>query len=350
MSTNASCALSDVPLPLFRVDGAGVIQDCNVLAEENMSRSLKWLKGQRLDALFGPEPSISALLNRVAGAEMVSDGGIIRTDDNSPYTIHAGPESDGKGALLVMVPEARRSEAQQLHRRYTMADAVARIALELAHEVKNPLASLRGATQWMMEQVDHAIVNETATHLLHEVDRIRERIDAFLQLGPRADVSMAEVNVHRMISDVCRPVPKEIKLSLMLDPSLPEIIAHAARLRQALENLWHNAIESHARNIEIQTRLATACALPNYNGPILQLSIISDGDPIPDAIRHHLFEPYVTAKSSGSGLGLAIVQRVMLEHGGQIRLYTEQRRVRFVMHLPILHRQNTASSIYAPSR
>jgi len=339
MSTNANCGLSDIPLPLFRVDSEGIVRDCNILAEEDMSCSLKKIKDKRFDALFGPEVSIATLLKRVAGAEMISDADILRLDDNAPYTIHAGP--DGDGALLIMVPEARRSEAQLLQRRYAMADAVSRIALELAHEVKNPLASLRGATQWMMEQVDHPIVNETSTHLLHEVDRIRERIDAFLQLAPRADVSMTEVNIHRMITDVCCPVPKNIKLSLILDPSLPEMVAHAARLRQALENLWHNAIESHASNIEVQTRLATVFALPNYSGPILQLSIISDGDPIPDAIRQHLFEPYVTAKASGSGLGLAIVQRVMLEHGGHVRLYTEHRRARFVMHLPILRRHQS---------
>ncbi len=337
MSSDAVCALSDVPLPLFRVDGEGVIRDCNVLAEEDMGCSHKRLRHKRLDALFGPQDSIAALLKRVAGAELISDGGIVRLDDHAPYTIHAGP--DGDGALLIMVREAQRSEAQRLHRRYAMADAVARIALELAHEVKNPLTSLRGATQWMMEQVDHPVVNETATHLLHEVDRIRERIDALLQLAPRADISMTKVNIHRMISDVCRPVPERVKLSLMLDPSLPEIVAHEARLRQALENLWHNAIESHASNIEVQTRLATAFALPNYNGPILQLSITSDGDPIPEAIRHHLFEPYVTAKPSGSGLGLAIVQRVMQEHGGHVRLFTEHQRARFVIHLPILRRQ-----------
>jgi len=337
MSSDASCALSDVPLPLFRVDGEGVVRDCNVLAEEDMSCSLNRLKNRKIDTIFGPEASIHALLARVAGAEMISDAGIIRLDDSTPYTIHAGPDADG--ALLIMVPEARRSEVQLLQRRYAMADAVARIALELAHEVKNPLASLRGATQWMMEQVDHPVVNETSAHLLHEVDRIRERIDAFLQLAPRADISMTEVNIHRLISDVCRPVPDNIKLSLLLDPSLPDLVAHTARLRQALENLWHNAIESHASNIEIQTRLATAFALPNYTGPILQLSVISDGDPIPEAIRQHLFEPYVTAKASGSGLGLAIVQRVMLEHGGHVRLYTERGRARFVMHLPILRRK-----------
>ncbi len=336
MSTTASFPLSDIPLPVFRIDHEGIVRDCNVLAEEDMSCSIRRLRGRRFDTLFGPESAIAALRRRIAGSEMLSDAGIVRLDNNAPYAIHGGP--DEEGAFLVMVPEARRSEAQLLQRRYAMADAVARIALELAHEVKNPLASLRGATQWMAEQVDHPVVNETCDHLLREVDRIRERIDAFLQLAPRADVSMEEVNIHALIHDVCRPVPKDVKLALVLDPSLPEITAHQARLRQALENLWQNALESHARLIEIQTRLATAFSLPNYSGPILQLSITSDGDPIPDDIRQHLFEPFVTGKPSGSGLGLAIVQRVMLEHGGHIRLESDRRRVKFVMHLPMQRR------------
>ncbi|MDQ6963836.1 MAG: ATP-binding protein [Mariprofundales bacterium] len=338
MSSSASCPIADIPLPLFRLDRQGAICDCNMLAEEDLSCSLHSLRWRRFATLFGPESAIASLLERALAAELLSDTAITRLDSGSPYTIHAGP--DGEGVLFIVVPEALRSEVQMLQRRYTMADAAARIALELAHEVKNPLASLRGATQWMMEQVDHPLVNETATHLLHEVDRIRERIDAFLQLAPRADISMGEVNIHRLIADICYPLPSGVNLSLVLDPSLPDIVAHAARLRQALENLWRNALEAHATNIEIETRIATACALPRYTGAILQLSITSDGDPIPDEIRQHLFEPYVSSKSSGSGLGLAIVQRVVLEHGGNIRLHTEYSRVRFTLHLPVLRRMD----------
>ncbi|MDQ6950728.1 MAG: ATP-binding protein [Mariprofundales bacterium] len=322
-----------IPLPLFCLSFQGTILDANLLAQEDMGRSLRRLQQKDIYALFGPRDSISALLTRVEQGEQISDSGIFRCDDHAPYTIHAGPNAEG--CVLVLVPETRRSEAQQLEQRYAMAEAVARIALELAHEVKNPLAALRGATQWMAERVDHPVVAETSERMLHEVDRIRSRIDDFLQLAPRADISMGAVSVHRLVMDVCRPVPESVKLSLVLDLSLPEIPAHESRLRQAMENLWQNALESGATWIEVQTRLAVATALPHYHGPILQISFQSNGEPIPVHLRQRLFEPFVTSKASGSGLGLAIVQRVALEHGGRVRLQADDAGARFVMHLPM---------------
>ncbi|RMH50389.1 MAG: two-component sensor histidine kinase [Zetaproteobacteria bacterium] len=239
-----------------------------------------------------------------------------------------------------MVPEARRSEAQLLQRRYATAEAVARIALELAHEVKNPLAALRGTAQWMAERQTHAAIEEGCARLLAEFDRIRERIDAFLQLAPRAALSMESVNIHALIHDVCRPVPEGVELRLVLDPSLPELSAHGARLRQALENLWRNALEAHARTIEIETRVAQGGTLPGHKGPVLQICFRSDGDPIPEAIRPQLFDPFVTGKDGGSGLGLAIVQRVLQEHGGHIRLADDRHHTRFILHLPIRRTHN----------
>ncbi len=333
MSIEVSPSMAEIPLPLFRVSFQGGILDANQLAQEDMGRSLRRLQERDIHALFGPRDSLDELLVRVEQGELISNSGIFRCDNKAPYTIHAGPGDDG--CVLVLVPESRRSEAQQLEHRYALAEAVARIALELAHEVKNPLASLRGATQWMAEQVDHPLVAETSDHMLHEVDRIRGRIDAFLQLAPRADITMQAFNIHRLIMDVFRPVPPNVKCALVLDPSLPEIVAHESRLRQALENLWRNALEAGSTRVEVQTRLAVATALPGYHGPILQISVQSNGTPIPETMRSRLFEPFVSSKDSGSGLGLAIVQRVALEHGGRVRLQMKGDDTCFVMHLPL---------------
>jgi len=331
----------DIPLPLFRVSLEGAILYANILAQEDMGRSLKKLREHDIYSLFDPRTAIATLLERVAQGEEISHSGIVRCDNRAPYTIHAGP--DGDGCVMVLVPESRRSEAQQLEQRYEMAEAVARIALELAHEVKNPLAALRGATQWLAEQVAHPVVADTCDHLLHEVDRIRARIDDFLQLAPRADISMGMVSMHRLIMDICRPVPASVKLSLVLDLSLPEIPAHESRLRQALENLWQNALESGATLIEVQTRMAVATALPNYHGPILQISFQSNGEPIPLHLRQRLFEPFVTSKAAGSGLGLAIVQRVAQEHSGRVHLHADERGAKFIMHLPMHHADSVSN-------
>ena len=171
--------------------------------------------------------------------------------------------------------------------------------------------------------------------MLSEVDRIRERIDSFLQLGPRADINMQPINIHALIDEVCQP-PAGVNLRRVYDPSLPPLLAHASRLRQAIENLWSNALEAGSTHIEWQTRIAPMVRLPGHHrGAVLEVRITSDGSPIPEQLREHLFEPFVTGKQRGSGLGLAIVQRVMQEHGGRISLKSVHNRTSFILHLPI---------------
>lgn len=233
-----------------------------------------------------------------------------------------------------MVPEGNRTEVEKQAKRQEMAEAVARIALEMAHEVKNPLAALRGASQWLSERGNDEEITEITARMLSDVDRIRERIDSFLQLGPRADIAMQPVNIHALLDDVCR-APEGVQLHRVYDPSIPLLVVHESRLRQAIENLWSNAVEAGSTLIEWQTRIASMVALPGHQGLVVELKITSNGTPIPDSLKEHLFQPFVTGKERGNGLGLAIVQRVVQEHGGRVKLSSGHGRTSFVLHLPL---------------
>jgi len=304
-----------------------------VEAQAVLGISERALLGHPISSLFAPESEISLMLERMPGCrEPISGHGLCERVSGAPCSLHIGPVAEG--FVLLMVPEANRQELEQQAKKQEMAEAVARIALEMAHEVKNPLAALRGAAQWLSEQSPHGEQKEAIEMMLGEVDRIRERIDSFLQLGPRAPVGMEPVNIHTLIDEVCRPVDG-IFLSRVFDPSLPAVLTHASRLRQAIENLWRNALEAGARHIEWQTRVDPTVRLPGHKGPVLEVRISNDGEPVPQDIQGHLFEPFVTAKSRGSGLGLALVQRVMLEHSGQVKLQSTSGRTTVVMHLPI---------------
>jgi len=171
--------------------------------------------------------------------------------------------------------------------------------------------------------------------ILGEVDRIRQRIDDFLQLGPRADIGMEQVNIHEMIDSVSGSV-EHITVRRVFDPGLPKVQAHASRLRQAIENLWRNALEAGASNIEWQTRINPTIRLHGRKGAVLEIQISNDGTQIPEDLRNQIFEPYVTGKSRGNGLGLSLVQRVMLEHKGQVAVQSEQGRTTFILRLPLV--------------
>lgn len=331
-----------IPLPLLLLDGEAHIIEANLKAQEALGRSTRQLAGKQLTEVFGPESEVQRMLSRFdERTDAVTDHAICDLRSGTPYSLHIGQHE--KGMTVIFVPEGNRAEAQEHARRHILAETVARIALEMAHEVKNPLASLRGAAQWLSEQPVEGDLRETTVHILGEVDRIRDRIDAFLQVGPRASIKMVPTNLHALIHDVEHPVP-EIQVKHVFDPSLPEILTHPARLRQALENLWNNAVDAAATHIEWQTRMAPTVRLPDHKGAVVELRITNDGAPIPEELRERLFEPYVTGKKRGSGLGLALVERVMLEHGGRVSLNSERGRTTFVLHLPVRSGESTMRS------
>jgi len=328
-----SIAASTIPLPMLMLDHDGFIKSANMEAQSALNISERALIGRHASNLFAPESEIQLMLDHVKKHYgSLSSHGLCERASNAPCSLHIGPAD--KGYALLMVPEAGRQELERHAKCHEMAEAVARIALEMAHEVKNPLAALRGAAQWLSEQLSQGDRKDAAIMMLGQVDLIRERIDSFLQLGPRAPIGMEAINIHSLIDDVCHPVDG-VTLRRVFDPSLPLIQAHAGRLRQALENLWINALEAKATHIEWLTRVNTAIKLPTYKGPVLEIRITNDGDPVPRHIQDHLFEPFVTAKTRGSGLGLALIQRVTQEHNGQVKLQSEAGRTSFILHLPI---------------
>lgn len=321
-----------LPVAVLVCDLKGKILQANMLAQSQIGISQKQLQGRDLRWFFSPEEEINRLFNVVFHAETVVSDMIVSRFNQQPFSLHLkdnGPDE----VVVVLIPEANRVEAEEQVRRQEMADAVARIALERAHEVKNPLTSLRGAAQLLVESCEGE-QKEIADHVLREVDRIRERIDTFLQIAPRANVQMEPVNIHQLIDRVCMP-PKGIQYKRMYDPGLPEILMHASRFEQAIENLWINALEAGSQTIQWRTCIAPMVRLPTHRGMVLEIRITSDGKPIPEHLLHQLFEPYVTGKSRGSGLGLAIVQQVVREHEGRIRLESHDGKTSFVIHVPL---------------
>jgi len=328
--------ITAIPLPLLLLDANGLVLGANFLAQDCLGISERSLENRHLSTFFSPDQEVHRLLSRLVDTgEEVSDHCLYLRSTDMPFSLHAGQVKGGMA--IVLIPEGVRAEVNIQLRQKGMAEAVARIALEIAHEIKNPLTALRGATQWLSEHSDSGESMEATRMMLSEVDRIRERIDDLLQLGPRADTGMQLVNIHSILDDVCKPIGG-VQLRRVFDPSLPELMANPVRLRQAIENLWVNALEAGSRHIEWSTRVVPMASIPMHVGVTIEARIVSDGVDIPDQLREHLFEPFVTGKKRGSGLGLAIVQRVMLEHEGRVLLQSEQGRTTFILQLPLRSR------------
>ncbi|MDQ7003432.1 MAG: ATP-binding protein [Ghiorsea sp.] len=328
----AQVIFADLPVPCLLVNAQGEILTANILLQEHLNVSEKRMLGQHLTTFISPADEVAGLLKRALNAETISSDAFYTVRGHRPYTLYASQQADGY-ISVILIAEGNRLEAEVQSRRHEVAEAVSRIALERAHEIKNPLAALRGATQLLSEQVRGDAL-EIIQHMLTDVDRIKERVDGFLQVGPRANIQMHPINIHILIDDVVKDVDG-IQIQRAFDPSIPDLVCHERRLRQAIENLWSNAIEACSDLIVWQTRIEHGVILSEHRGAVLSIKITSNGVAIPAHIRDKMFEPYVTAKSRGNGLGLSIVQQVVQEHGGKVVVNSELMRTSFTVYLPL---------------
>jgi len=321
-----------LPAAVLVLDVSGLIVYANDAAQICIGTSFRRFKGQHLHHYFAPHDGITTMLTRANQGETVSDDKYYSRQNHVPYTLHVGP-APITGAIVLLIPEGNRHEAESFFRAQERTETVARIALERAHEVKNPLTSLRGAAQLLGEIVTSE-QQDLCQHIIADADRIKERVDAFLQLGPRANIDMSPVNIHKLLDSVCI-APDGVRLQRVYDPTLPEMLLHDSRIRQAIENLWFNALEAKSDFIELQTRANSLIRLPKHQGMVLEIRISSNGMPVPPRLRDRLFEPYVSAKERGNGLGLAIVQQVIHEHSGRVKFRADGLYSRFILQIPI---------------
>lgn len=228
-------------------------------------------------------------------------------------------------------------------------DNVLRAPEILAHEIKNPLAGIRGAAQLIARKLKPAD-RPLAELIADEVDRIAQLIDHMQSLSRRTRQPAVPVNLHVAVRRARAVVEaggiEGVVLTEEFDPSLPEVMANADALMQVLINLMTNAVEA-CRSAErptvlLRTRFASGIALHARGraAPLrlpIEITVSDNGPGIDPAVRDHLFEPFVTSKKSGQGLGLALVRKLVRDMDGRISHDRDESRglTHFRIHLPI---------------
>ncbi|WP_266160461.1 two-component system sensor histidine kinase NtrB [Dyella silvatica] len=206
-----------------------------------------------------------------------------------------------------------------------------------AHEVKNPLAGLRGAAQLLQRRVGDEDLKALAGMVIVEADRLTALANRLLhhdgapRLGP--------VNIHErleQLSDLLQAEPSPIRLRHDYDPSLPDVLGDADRLQQLLLNLARNAIEAGALSLTLRTRVEHGVRLgERVLRTALRFDAIDDGPGVPAALRSTLFEPLVSGRADGSGLGLALAREIARDHGGELRYTSRPGETTFTLYLPL---------------
>jgi len=200
------------------------------------------------------------------------------------------------------------------------------LAAGVAHEIRNPLSSIKGFATYFRERYrDIPADRETADILIQEVDRLNRVITHLLEFARPVtlrpvpvDLESAAGRALQVVSGQARE--KNVTVETRMPPDLPAALADPDRLHQVFLNLYLNALAAMEKGGLLVT---TAAAEP---AGMIRVQITDTRTGIPAEDLDRVFDPYYTTKPSGTGLGLAIVHRIIEAHGGDIRLESEPGR------------------------
>jgi two-component system, NtrC family, nitrogen regulation sensor histidine kinase GlnL len=351
---DATAILGALPVPVILLDAEGRFRHVNHAAEQFLGLSAAWLTQHRLEDLIPSDNPLFLLIEQVRRTEATISDHDLNLESPRLHkrgiTVQGSPLPEEPGSVLLVLQDA--SAARSLDRQLAFrgaARSVTGMAAILAHEVKNPLSGIRGAAQLLEQSVGPAD-RELAELIRDEADRIRDLVDRMEAFGEKP-IARTAVNIHRVLEHVRKLAQSgfaaHIKFQELYDPSLPPVWANRDQLVQVVLNLVKNAAEAatqegvHHPEIILTTgfqhgmRVAIPGSSERLDLPLF-VSVRDNGHGIPEDIRPHLFEPFVSSKSTGSGLGLSLVAKIVGDHGGLIEVDSRPGRTEFRLHLPVV--------------
>jgi two-component system nitrogen regulation sensor histidine kinase GlnL len=342
--------LASLPLAVVLLAPGQRINWANPAAEQFFGQSLRRLAGKRLQEVLGfAEPRLTERLSDSEAPISARDIGVtVPGQAARRLDVTITPIVDEVGWQLVTLHDSTASEALG-EDSGAGEKTVLRAPEILAHEIKNPLAGIRGASQLLARKVDEKD-RALTTLIADEVDRIAKLIDQMQTLSSRTAEPVAPCNLHeavRRASAVLSAANTDgPRIEEEFDPSLPPVLGSSDGLVQVLINLLSNAREACREvakpRIVVRTRFASGLQLHSSAGgkavrlPI-ELRVSDNGPGIDPAMRDHVFEPFVTTKKSGQGLGLALVRKLVRDMNGRITHDRDDAAAwtHFRIHLPL---------------
>jgi two-component system nitrogen regulation sensor histidine kinase GlnL len=241
--------------------------------------------------------------------------------------LHAHPHGNDGHVLLSVMPRRITAFLEKKDEMEAAARSVSGLASMLAHEIKNPLSGIRGAAQLMGRKLEESDLRLTEL-ICKEVDRIKGLVDELETFSTPTEHTLGPVNIHEVLDHVLNVTVAGFGANAIIrprfDPSLPDVKGHYDRLIQTFLNLIKNAIEAAGPDAEIVVTTAYKHGIW-VKGPSgkrvrlpIEVSISDNGPGIPEDLKGHLFDPFVSGKEGGTGLGLALVARFISEMGGTV--------------------------------
>jgi len=346
----------EVPGPREQLDGLSfavllvapdhTIAEVNPAAEVLLGASAQRLLGHPIfETMQFAQRRISEGLQE-CDTQMIARGLDVAVDErNLRINLTISPISSHPGWRIVTLSDASQGERfeEQARRPALRGPAV------LAHEIKNPLAAIRGAAQLLGRKLGEGERKLTGL-IADEVDRIAQLIDRMQRLGREYSEPVSAVNLHQSIRRALETVrmtsSETVAWNEEFDPSLPPVLANDGALVQVLVNLMANARDAAsagvAPQVTIRTRFVSGMVMNviRLGRPVklpIEVQVSDNGAGVDPALREHIFEPFVSSKTNGQGLGLALVQKLVRDMDGRVSHERDEARgwTHFRIHLPM---------------
>ena len=314
----------NMPIGLLAIDADERIASCNQVAESVLKLSSSSAMGKRpaeilpqpLWEFFNQLKTRQGLIDKELDCP-VKDGKIIPLE-----VVGTSLKGEDDSAVSWVILFRDLTEIQHLKKEIARTQRLAsigRLAAGVAHEIRNPLSSIKGFATYFKERYreipeDH----KTAEIMIQEVERLDRVIGQLLEFARPMNISKKTASLEDVIKDSLRMVEAEarqrgIRVDFSSDPQTKEVRIDTDRIRQVLLNLYLNAIAAMESGGTLSVELRQDDDTGRFR------IIVSDtGTGIKNSDLPHLFDPYFTTKPSGTGLGLAIVHKIIESHGGEV--------------------------------
>lgn len=266
-------------------------------------------------------------MNNQERYELLMDSNLLRDDKGNTV-----------GAYVIFKDVTNlRSLEEQMQRSDRLA-MIGQIAAGTAHEIRNPLTSIRGFLQMFKKTLRDKGMSREYSYtevMLSEIDRINELVSEFLLLSKPKDITFDHVDVVTVINEMLPIITNEALLhdvSVHFHPagSLPRIVADRELLKQVFLNICKNGIEAMT---EGGTLTITVRADTDSDSKVL-IEVHDTGPGIPAFLIDKIFDPFFTTKENGTGLGLSVCQRIVHDHGGSLRVSSKGFGTTFTISIP----------------
>lgn len=320
--------VSSLPLGVIATDSRGLIRLCNASAAELLNIKAESIHGMtplnclppQLASQFGGsarrercEQAMEVVLGERAGKELVLQVLAMAVNDEQGRL-------EGEVLLVRDLSEIRSLE-KELRRSERLA-ALGKMAAGVAHEVRNPLSSIKGLAMLLKERGNKVEVDESADLLVKEVERLNRSISELLDYARPAKLQRRMAAPAEIVGKAVSLVQADasslgINISADVPVDLPEICVDVDKINQVMLNLLLNGVQAMSQGGDLVISATV-------DGANLLLTLRDTGEGIAKDHLPRIFDPYFTTKSSGTGLGLAISTKIIEEHGGSIRVSSRE--------------------------